>query len=194
MRRIFPFLASVLVLAACGENNSSPSAPEATQATETTSAEAKLYDISEGVDGKVGFRHGLDCSEVNNCSLFFTVESLEKLDTCPSLTIADQPANTHLVRAIVLVEANQPVEGSQYDSGSFTYMADWSAEDKDGVQVPLRDSQSCVISGNEQNWQRETRIGDKARYTVYMDVPDGSTKIDLTESGSRARWSFDSPS
>lgn len=196
MKRLTPLaLAIPLLLSGCaGNDDASPSdSPSTSVAGEAPDAPtAKLTDLSEGVEGQIGFRHGLDCEVVDKCSLNFTVESLESLDKCDGYAIqsSDRPAETHLVKATVLVETTDL--GTEYPAGEFPVWADWSALAADGSNVPMESSSWCSNDGTQQ-WREQLHLGDTERRVHYMDVPDGSTKIRLTETLNKARWEFSAP-
>ena len=160
---------------------------------EDTSAEATLSNLAEGVEGKVGFRHGQDCTSVNDCSVYFTVESLETLDTCDAYTIstASQPANTDLVKAVVLVETAAESSFGQAP-GEFPVWADWSIKDQDGITAPLQSSDWCMSQDGDR-WGQGIHSGDTVRLVARFDVPQDAVALQLTDSLTDARWSFDLP-
>lgn len=200
-RRLAPLILAVpLLLAGCGGGSeeftpeSTPQSSSVTSSPATTeSTTAELGDLTEGVEGQVGFRHGIDCATVDECSLNFTVESLDVLDQCDDYVMThsgDRPEGTHLVKATVLVETTD--RGTDYPAGEFPVWADWSALTEDGANVPL-DSSSWCYNNNSQQWKEQLRLGDTERRVHYMDVPDGTTKIRLTETLNGARWEFPAP-
>ncbi len=190
---------AALTLAGCGnaDTASEGEQPQANSETVTTDAngdQAQLSDISEGVDGQIGFKHGEDCTEVNNCSTFFTVESMDVLPECDGANFSQyqaRPEGTRLVKATVLVETS-PVEDPAFVPGEFPVWADWSAL-VDGVTQQLPKSDWCANTGTEQ-WPEAIHSGDSVRKVHYMDVPEGAEKIQLTDKRTQARWTFDAPS
>lgn len=197
MKRLAPLILAVpLLLAGCNnttpEVTNEPSTSSTSESARSTTKTAELKDLSEGVEGQVGFRHGLDCSAVDECSLNFTVEELEVIDQCDDYVMSseDRLEGTHLVKATVLVETTDL--GTGYAAGEFPIWADWSALTEDGTNVPLSSSAWCY-NDNSQQWQEQLHLGDTERRVHYMDVPDGATKIRLTETLTSARWEFPAP-
>ena len=186
-------LALGVTLASCSQPETEASPESASTTPETTSASgtptATLSDLSDGVSGLVGFTHGLDCVEVDDCSLMFTVEELVQLDQCDDYYMEPQPAGTNLIKATVRLTTKEPAE-SDYRPGEFPIWTDWSALTTDGVNLPLDSSESCY-NDKTQKWQQSMQVGDTEIRTHYMDVPEGATAIRMTETLGGARWEFD---
>lgn len=193
------FLAIPLLLAGCvsgdeGEDENATSTSTATGKTRGEAPEegsAELADLSEGVEGEIGFRHGMDCIEVSDCSINFTVESLDRMETCEGSAFDDMPEGTHLVKATVLLETKP--SATEYRPGEFPIWTDWSALDEDGVNQDLPASSWCSLPVGEHHWRDTLQTGDTERRVHIMDVPDGATKIRLTETLHGARWEFPAP-
>lgn len=200
-KHIIPAILVVpLLLAGCSSGQEAQSESTTTYSdsdtgdlTGTDSGEesAELADLSEGVKGQVGFRHGLDCEAVDDCSVNFTVESLDRLDGCAGFPFDEQPAETHLVKATVLVETSP--SKNDYNPGEFPVWTDWSALDSDGVNQNLPSSSWCSLPTGDQQWSGAMQTGDTERRAHLMDVPDGATKIRMTEISNGARWEFPAP-
>lgn len=194
-------IATLTTLTACANATNdtaseSPQTPESSEAipTDTNGDQAQLSDLSEGVDGQIGFKHGEGCTEPNNCSVFFTVESMDVLPECDGADFSQyqaRPEGTQLVKATVLVETS-PADDPTFVPGEFPVWADWSAL-VDGVTQQLPKSDWCANTGTEQ-WPEAIHSGDSVRKVHYMDVPEGAEKIQLTDTRTQARWKFDAPS
>lgn len=193
------FLTVPLLLAGCvsGDEGEGENTTRTSTATSTTTEEAsekrnaELADLSEGVEGEIGFRHGMDCMEVSDCSVNFTVESLDRMKTCEGLAFDDKPEGTHLVKATVLLETKP--SATEYRPGEFPIWTDWSALDEDGVNQDLPASSWCSLPVGEHHWRDALQTGDTERRIHIMDVPDGARKIRLTETLHGARWEFPAP-
>lgn len=178
---------------ACTQGNGGVESEPTTTIDEAVSngATAQLGDLSKGVEGQVGFRHGMDCTDVSDCSINFTVESLDLLEMCEGTVFGEQPSGTHLVKATVLLETKP--SDSDYRPGEFPIWSDWSALDKEGINQELPQSSWCSPSTREQAWRETMQVGDTERRVHIMDVPDGASKIRLTETLNGARWEFPAP-
>lgn len=193
------FLTVPLLLAGCvsGDEGEDENATRTSKATSTTTGEvseegsAELADLSEGVEGEIGFRHGMDCIEVSDCSINFTVESLDRMETCEGSAFDDKPEGTYLVKATVLLETKP--SATEYLPGEFPIWTDWSALDEDGVNQDLPASSWCSLPVGEHHWRDALQTGDTERRIHIMDVPDGARKIRLTETLHGARWEFPAP-
>lgn len=162
-----------------------------TEQAAPTEETAELTELSEGVEGQIGFRHGLDCVTVDDCSVYFTVESMNAIETCDGHAMGQPPADTDLVKASVLVEA-VPTE-SDYDPSEFPIWSEWSALTGEGINQDLPSSSWCYNTDSGQQWQGAIRAGDTERRVHYMDVPAGTTNIRLTDTLTGARWEFPAP-
>lgn len=190
--------ALALALSACSPDEtdgtvsgSDRPAAQTTAQEAATDATADMADLTEGVEGQVGFRHGMDCEDVNNCSVNFTVEALEVLDTCPGYGFGTQPEDTQLVRATVLLETRPST--TEYDPTLFPAVAQWSAADSEGVNQQMHLSDWCSPDNNQTTWGQMVHLGDTVRMVHLMDVPVGSSEIRLTETINGSRWIFESP-
>lgn len=189
---LIPLTIGSFALTGCGNNLDQGDPPEpitvSSPAPETTT-ESDLTDITDGVTGQVGFRHGMDCTTADDCTLNFTVQSLEELGTCDDDVWGSAPNGTKLIKATVLIDTTKPV--SDYDPGTFTIWTDWSALTADGLNQVLPASNWCSSLDHTKNWLGALKPGDAELRVHYMDVPDGSTAIRLTETLTGARWEFD---
>lgn len=161
----------------------------ATSTVEETSETNSLTDISNGVAGEVGKMHGLYCDDVNDCRVQFIVEELAQLDRCDDYLMEEQPEGTNLMKATVRL-ITKPAEDESYDPGEFPVWTDWSALTEDGINQPLPSSISCY-NDTTQRWDDLIQAGDTEMRIHYMDVPQGTKAIRLTETLSNARWEFD---
>lgn len=193
MKRLAPLtLAIPLLLIGCSDNQGQEQPASGDPSiSSSTERSAELADPSEGIEGQIGFRHGFDCEDVDKCSVNFTVESLDVLAQCEGTTFDSQPKDTHLVKVTILLETQQST--SDYDPSLFPVVAEWSALDHEGINRSMSSSSWCSIAGAEEYWVDTIRAGDSERRVHLMDVPDGATKIRLTESTNGARWEFLAP-
>lgn len=191
-------LAIPLLLAGCsgGADNTDAASESPATSADSAAAEssaAELADLTEGVAGQVGYRHGMDCTDPETCSLHFTVESFDVLNQCDGSSPSgfdQRPADTRLVKATVLIETADL--GTDYRAGEFPVWTEWSALVEDGANVPLERSDWCYNDGT-QPWSGSIWPGDTERRIHYMDVPNAATKLRLTETLTGARWEFDVP-
>lgn len=93
------------------------------------------------------------------------------------------------MKASVLVETGHQI--STYDPGTFTVWSEWSALTTDGLNQVLPSSSWCRNPDFNQDWTGAIQQGDTERRIHYMDVPEGTTEIRLTETLDGARWAFD---
>lgn len=183
-------LALPLLLSSCSQ----PETPKVDTASDesTSSSEAptaKMGDLTEGVPGQVGFQHGIDCIEVDDCSVFFTVEELTQLKECDGYPLEASPEDTDLIKATVRVTTKES-QDKNFVPGDFPVWADWSALLNDGVNKSLATSDSCANEDTEP-WGRPLKTGDTEIRTHYMDVPKDAIALRLTDSRNGARWEFD---
>lgn len=185
------------VLAGCSSDQevSADSENSATTGDESTT---EVTELTEGdIEGRVGFRHGLDCTTVDDCTLNFTVQDFQQLDACDDYTYGTPPPNTNLVKATVLVETS-PVGADydperDYDPGTFTVWSEWSALTEDGLNQALPAAEWCSSTDLSKDWMGSIQPGDTELRIHYMDVPVGTSEIRLTELRNGARWQFALP-
>ncbi|AJK68592.1 hypothetical protein [Corynebacterium marinum] len=161
-----------------------------TSAEETRAAEdTEMMTPGEGVrEAAVGKEAGFDCLEYGDCSVLFTVEALEILDSCPGSAYNEQPADTQLLRIPVLIKTKP--SDFDYDPSTFAVWSDWSALTADGINQPLDGSTWCAEPREETHWSSRIRVGDTVRHVHYADLPVGTEELRLTETQSGGRWSF----
>ena len=163
--------------------------------TEAASAEDELVDISSDgtVEGQIGYGHGIDCPAPGECAFGFTVESMEVIDACDGYIMShtSRPEGTRLLKSVILVEA-QPSEGG-WDPSQFPIWSTWSAVDQSGINQVLPKSDWCYNDNPADAWQNEIRVGDTERRIHYMDIPDDTASIRLTENDTDARWEWVAP-
>lgn len=185
---------SVLLLSACSPGDGEFTPADAGPASSPASSTPMETGEDRTVEGKTGYRHGLDCGQSNgpdDCAINFTLESLEELDSCDGNPWGTAPIGTTLMKATVLVEANHRIDG--YDPETFTSWSEWSARTSDGLNQSLPQSDSCQNFDHNQAWSGRIQLGDTERRIHYMDVPEGATEIRLTETLNSARWTFTLP-
>ncbi|WP_241228455.1 hypothetical protein [Corynebacterium hylobatis] len=139
----------------------------------------------------VGKEAGFDCVAFEDCSVLFTVEAIEPLDSCPGIAFDEQPADTILVHIPVLIKTKP--SDFEYDPGYFTIRSEWSALTEDGLNHPLGSSTWCSNPADETPWISQIHVGDTVRHVHYADVPIGTTEIRLTEDQTSGRWTFPAP-
>lgn len=171
-----------LALSACGDGSADePSTTTDHAESESSSSEtnadgpgAKMGDLAEGVEGQVGFRHGIDCVSAEECSVNFTVQELTPTSTCEGYSSEEPPSDTHLVKMSALVEVHQaePLQIPHYDPTLFAASTSWSALDPEGVDVPLRSSH-CTWMGDGQQWSRSVYPGIKPNSPSTLTFPMG---------------------
>ena len=189
------YLASLLLsLTVLLSSCSQPETPEVDTASDesTSSSEAptaKMGDLTEGVPGQVGFQHGIDCLDVDDCSVFFTVEELTQLPECDGYLLEASPESTNLIKATIRITTKDS-EDKDFVPGDFPAWADWSALLSDGINKPLPSSDSCANEGTD-HWGAPLKTGDTEIRTHYMDVPNEATALRLTDRRNGARWEFD---
>lgn len=183
-----------LALISCSENPEVTADQEnmaVTTVDESAATTAELADLTEGVEGRVGFRHGLDCTTTDDCTLNFTVQSFQQLETCDGDIYGTPPPGTNLVKATILVDTT-PAK-TDYDPGTFTVWSEWSALTKDGLNQALPATLWCSNYDSSKNWMGSIQPGDTELRIHYMDVPEGASEIRLTETRNGARWQFALP-
>lgn len=198
---ITPLAISTLLLTGCSDTSEPETTNEATtQAESTTQQEGNTVAAGRELDpetetkGEVGKRHGTMCNEDQECEVFFTIDALEKLDTCDETSLDPQAPSTYLVRMDSTVSA--PAENANIfddmDAASFMFAAQWSVLDKDGVNRDLLQSQSCLVEDmSTKPWWVDLRTGDTEKFVTHLDIPEGAQELRLTAFG--FRWVFDLP-
>ena len=183
-------LSLTVLLTSCSQ----PETPEvdtdsdkSTSSSETSAV--KMGDLTEGVPGQVGFQHGIDCLDVDDCSVFFTVEELTQLPECDGYLLEASPESTNLIKAIIRI-ATKDSEDKNFVPGDFPVWADWSALLSDDINKPLPSSDSCANEGTDP-WGAPLKTGDTEIRTHYMDVPNEASALRLTDRRNGARWEFD---
>lgn len=184
-------LALAVLLSSCSQPESQAvkesAVPEAATPSETSTA--KLGDLTEGVPGEVGFQHGLDCTDVDDCSVFFTVEELTQLNECDGYLMEDWPEDKNLIKATIRITTKESTD-EFFTPGDFPVSARWSALMDDGVNKSLSSSDSCFNEDTDP-WERPLQTGDTEIRTHYMEVPKDATALRLTDRRNGARWEFD---
>ena len=151
-----------------------------------------MFDPGEDAGmSETGGEAGFDCVARGDCSVLFTVEAMDVLDTCPGYVLDTSPAGTSLVRLPVLIKT-QPSD-FEYDPATFAIWSDWSAQTQEGVNQPLPASTWCANPEGETRWMEPIHVGDTVRHVHLMDVPVGATEIRLTETNVGSRWTFPAP-
>lgn len=183
-------LALPLLLSSCSQ----PEAPEVDIASDESASAPEtsavtMGDLTEGVPGQVGFQHGIDCLDVDDCSVFFTVEELTQLPECDGYLLEASPESTNLIKATIRITTKDS-EDKDFVPGDFPAWADWSALLSDGINKPLPSSDSCANEGTD-HWGAPLKTGDTEIRTHYMDVPNEATALRLTDRRNGARWEFD---
>ncbi len=173
-----------LGLTSCSDTTEAP-APEPSETSKTMS------DPGDSVASEVGSESGFDCVAMNDCSVLFTVEDMEILDSCPGLEVGDQPEDTFLVRVPVLIKTKP--SDFEYNPAEFAIWSDWSAETEDGLNEPLPASAWCLNPEGETPWMDAIRVGDSQRHVHLMDVPVDAKEIRLTETQIGSRWTYPVP-
>lgn len=193
MKRLIPLILAVpLLLSACGSSEGdTTSAPNTTTVPRETSDAMATTAASNAIEGTVGKQHGLDCVTPGDCSLLFTVESLETLDTCEGRVFGTKPEGTNLVKATVLLKTAP--SGTDFNAGEFPIWSDWSALTPEGVNQDMPASMWCSLPDGESHWNQPVHVGDTERRVHIMDAPEGATEIRLTETLSESRWAFPAP-
>ena len=183
-------LSLTVLLTSCSQ----PETPEvdtdsdkSTSSSETSAV--KMGDLTEGVPGQVGFQHGIDCLDVDDCSVFFTVEELTQLPECDGYLLEASPESTNLIKATIRI-ATKDSEDKNFVPGDFPVWADWSALLSDDINKPLPSSDSCANEGTDP-WGAPLKTGDTEIRTHYMDVPNEASALRLTDRRNGARWEFD---
>ena len=183
-------LSLTVLLTSCSQ----PETPEvdtdsdkSTSSSETSAV--KTGDLTEGVPGQVGFQHGIDCLDVDDCSVFFTVEELTQLPECDGYLLEASPESTNLIKATIRI-ATKDSEDKNFVPGDFPVWADWSALLSDDINKPLPSSDSCANEGTDP-WGAPLKTGDTEIRTHYMDVPNEASALRLTDRRNGARWEFD---
>lgn len=194
MKRLAPLILAVpLLLTACSSSEGETSAVtgSATATSSETSDSMTTTAAGNAIEGTVGKQHGLDCVDAGDCSLLFTVESLETLDTCEGFVFDSRPEGTNLVKATVLLETAP--SGTDFNAGEFPIWSDWSALTSDGINQDMPASMWCALQDGEAHWNQPVHVGDTERRVHIMDVPEDATEIRLTETLSESRWAFPAP-
>ena len=185
-----PLLTLPLLLSSCSQ----PEAPEVDIASDESASAPEtsavtMGDLTEGVPGQVGFQHGIDCLDVDDCSVFFTVEELTQLPECDGYLLEASPESTNLIKATIRI-ATKDSEDKNFVPGDFPVWADWSALLSDDINKPLPSSDSCANEGTDP-WGAPLKTGDTEIRTHYMDVPNEASALRLTDRRNGARWEFD---
>lgn len=193
-----------LALAACtdSDNTASP-APEVTTETAPTTVtsstapsspaeETEMVDPGEDAGmSEIGREAGFDCVVRGDCSVLFTVEAMDVLDTCPGYALDSTPADTFLVRMPILIKTKP--SDFEYDPSTFAIWSEWSVETEEGINQPLPASTWCSNADGDTQWMEPIHVGDTVRHVHLMDVPVGATEIRLTETNVGSRWTFPAP-
>lgn len=191
-----------LALGACSadsaDTGSSPNEATTTYSTGEPSTAAETAPTSEVPELKdpgedagmsaVGKEAGFDCVALEDCSILFTVEALEVLDSCPGSAYGEQPADTQLLRIPVLIKTKP--SDFDYDPSTFAIWSEWSALTADGINQPLGNSAWCSGPREETHWTSSIRVGDTVRHVHYADLPVGTEELRLTETRVGSRFTF----
>ncbi|QGU07167.1 hypothetical protein COCCU_06115 [Corynebacterium occultum] len=198
MKRLVPLIFTLpLLLTGCSSSTEEdPSAATTYSSTtnaqnETTETSATLSEGGGTIEGIVGREAGYDCEAIGDCSVMFTVESLEQIEQCNGTAWGERPEGTGLVKATILITTKP--SPNDYDPTTFPIWTDWSALTKDGLNHDLPMSTWCdtgVPAGAD--WMNPVRLGDTERRVHLMDVPEGSTAIRLTALDG-GRWEYPLP-
>lgn len=186
-------LAVPLLLSACSssEGETNPVTEDTAAASSETPDSMTTTEAGNAVEGVIGKQHGLDCVTPGDCSVLFTVESLETLDTCEGSVFDTKPEGTNLVKATVLLETAP--SGTDFNAGEFPLWSDWSVLTSDGVNQSMPASMWCTLQDGEFHWNQPVHVGDTERRVHIMDAPEGATEIRLTDTLSESRWAFPAP-
>lgn len=172
--------------------NPSPTTVTSSQAPSSPAEATEMFDPGEDAGmSEIGGESGFDCVARGDCSVLFTVEAMDVLDTCPGYVLDTPPAGTSLVRVPVLIKTKP--SDFEYDPATFAIWSDWSAETQEGVNQPLPASTWCANADGETRWREPIHVGDTVRHVHLMDVPVGATEIRLTETNVGGRWTFPAP-
>lgn len=92
------------------------------------------------------------------------------------------------MKATILLESQATTDS--YDPSTFTAESDWSAKNSEGLNIELPSSQWCPNQEVSEQWHGSIHPDDTERRVHYMDVPEESSEIRLTDKQTEERWVF----
>ena len=193
MKKLLPILAATtLVITGCSSNDDV--AEPSTQAADAPSAESNDQDSPKAVEGDIeselGKLHGGMCDgDLDNCEVNFTIDNITKLETCDADIIGERPEGTNLYRVDSTVTASPDVDvDPNYEPSDFLWAAQWSTLNKDGENEHLEANQECMSPDMTGFHWGDIRRGDKQKYSMYFNIPEGSDGLRLTVEPNRWFW------
>ncbi len=194
MKKLLPILAATtLIITGCSSDNDDATEPS-TQAADTPSAENNDQGTPKAVEGDIqselGKLHGGMCDgDLDNCEVNFTIDNITKLDTCDADPIGERPEGTNLYRVDSTVTASPDVDvDPNYEPSDFLWAAQWSTLNKDGENEHLEANQECMSPDMTGFHWGDIRRGDKQKYSMYFNIPEGSEGLRLTVEPNRWFW------
>ena len=71
----------------------------------------------------------------------------------------------------------------------------WSTVGADGIDKPIEIVAECLPdAGWRGTWDQEIRLGDTRSFSQYMEIPESSEKLRMTDTiNGGGRWEFSIP-
>ena len=197
MKKLLPILAATtLIITGCssndeGENTTDTAAQTVAQDnTQNNAAENTPKAVEGDIESELGKLHGGMCDgDLDNCEVNFTIDNITKLDTCDADPIGERPEGTNLYRVDSTVTASPDVDvDPNYEPSDFLWAAQWSTLNKDGENEHLEANQECMSPDMTGFHWGDIRRGDKQKYSMYFNIPEGSDGLRLTVEPNRWFW------
>lgn len=185
MKRIFlPVLtASALAFTGCTAESSTGDAPPET-----------LQTADDGpVAGIVGKQHGMDCAEIGDCSVLFTVDELRVINECSNSITGEIVQGPLIDLRATITTASSPIT-PEFDSAKWSIFTDWSVLDSSGNNIPIEIESKCLPDeGWRGTWDQDTFPGDTRKTEQRYRIPEDAQILRLTDSLNQTRWEFELP-